>query len=347
MAGATNFAAWAAALSLALASGCGGNLPEAAGVAPDAGVQASQAPLLNLMADAPKKIVFSGTRRYEAHAPAGGVGQTLIYVEEVFADGTGQIAVSPQDVVQPPMAPADEALFFLTQKLRERMVYFVRDFGVRHVDLFLANYSLVDTGQTTQVAGVSCERIEVARRVSPERKYVLDVDTTTGMVLSSREEMLDGTLLTLVVYESIDYTPDFTGVIWNSPVNNEQDLVQGSPEALLDLGFNPPAPKVLPDGWQQIGLAKLVDFTNGRVWARLTYSDGVEQIFFIVAKGDGPSHQLKNPPPGTPPSHPDRVRKMAIGTWTLLEADLAQGQAMVLGRAPDGVLEDTIQSAFY
>ncbi len=347
MANASNIAAWANALSLALASGCGGSMQEASGAASDAGAQAAQAPLLTLMADAPKKVAFSGTRRFEAYDPVGAAGQPLIYTEDVIADGTGQFALSPKDVVQPPMAPADVALFFLTQKMRERMMYFVRDFGVRDLDLFAANYSLVDTGQATQVAGVACERVEIARRVSPERKYVLDVDTTTGLVLSSREELLDGTLVTLVVYESIDYTPDLAGVAWNTPVNNEQELVQGSPEALVSLGFNPRAPKVLPDGWQQIGLAKIVDSTNGQVWARLTYSDGVEHVFFAVAKGDRPSHKLKNPPPGTPPSQPDSVRKMAIGTWTLLEADLSLGHALVLGRAPDGALEDMIQSAFY
>jgi hypothetical protein len=342
-----SFAAyWASALALALAAGCDRGLGVPADGASDAGVQSAESSLLAKMFAAPTQVAFSGTRLYQAPGAAA-QGQDLEFREAVFADGAGQIAVLPLEVLQPPLSPADEALFILTQEVRERMMYFVRDFGVRDLDLFAANYSLVDTAQATQVAGVACQRVLVAKRVAPERRYVLDVDAVTGLVLSTREELLDGTLVSSVVYESIDFTPDLTQVSWNVPVNSEEDLVQGSPEALVSLGFQPRTPKVLPSGWQQIGLAKLVDPTNGQVWARVTYSDGVEHIFFTVAKGDGPSHQLKNPPPGTPPSHPERVRKMSVGTWTLLEADLSLGRVLVLGRAPDGVLEDMIQSAFF
>jgi hypothetical protein len=346
VAGRSFAAVWASALALALAAGCDRGLGVPAGDAQAVGEQSAEAPLLAKMAAAPTQVTYSGTRIYLAPG-AGAQGQTLELREDVIADGAGQFAVSPLELLQPPLSPADAALFFLTQKLRERMMYFVRDFGVRDLDLFAANYALVDTAQATQVAGVTCQRMLVARRQNPERRYVLDVDTVTGLVLSVREEALDGTLLSSLAYETIDYTPDLANVSWNVPVNQEEELVQGTPEALVSLGFLPRTPKVLPSGWQQIGLAKLVDPTNDQVWARVTYSDGVEHIFFTVAKGDGPSHQLKNPPPGTNPSHADRVKKMAIGTWTLLEADLSLGRVLVLGRAPDGVLEDMIQSAFF
>ena len=103
---------------------------------------------------------------------------------------------------------------------------------------------------------------------------------------------------------------------------------------------------MLPAGWQSIGLAKLFDPVDDDVWAKRTYSDGVQQIYFVTAKGQGPKKSLKNPG-GPAPLYPERVRKMAVGSWTLLEADLAQGRALLLGRAPDGVLEDLLQSAFY
>lgn len=338
---------WAAALTLGLAAGCSRGAQVPAPAESGAEQAAVNAPLLMLIATAPGKVVHMGLRRYVAHWNDGVQSHALEYTEEVATDGTGKFAVTPKTLVEPQLPPPETSLFFLTQELREGMMFRARDFGVRDLDLFAANYSLVDTGLASQVAGVTCARVLVSKRVSPDRRYVLDVHTATGLVLSAREELLDGTLIARTVYESIDFTPDLSTVSWYVPINSELPLVSGSPEAVTSLGFQPRTPKLLPTGWQQIGLAKLVDPTTQQVWARLTYSDGVEQIFFVVAKGDAPKHQPKNPPPGTPPSHPDRVRKLAVGSWTLLEADLAAGRVLVLGRAPDGVLQDLIQSAFF
>lgn len=347
MAAPSTFLRWAAALALGVAPGCSGGLPTPVTPAADAGQEAAVGSLIALIAGAPTSVALSGLRRFESHGYDGAPGQELEYTETVFADGNGKLSLTPEQVFAPPMSDADKQVFLLTQKLRERTMYFARDFGVRDEDLFAANYTLTDTGQSVVVAGVNCQRLLVSKRITPDRRYVIDVDATNGLVLRSREELLDGTLVTLMAYESIDYTPDFGNVSWNVPLNGEVDLVPGSADALTSLGFQPRTPKVLPAGWEQTGLAKIVDPTNAQVWARVTYSDGVEQIFFVVAKGQGPKHQPKNPPPGTPPSKPDRVRKLAVGAWTLLEADLAVGRALVLGRAPDGVLEGLVQSAFY
>lgn len=347
MSAASLYVRWAAALALGLAAGCGGSLPTPASPTDDASQASVGAPLLTLIANAPGSVMHAGVRRYESYGYDGSQIVQFAYREQRFADGAGKFAVTPLELIAPAMTPGDEALFFLTQKLRERMMYLARDFGVRDLDLFAANYTLLDTGVTTSVAGVSCARLVVTKRNAPDRRFVLDVDGTNGLVLSALEELLDGTPVSRTVYEAISYTPDLTNVVWNVPINGELDLVPGTSDAVTSLGFQPRTPKVLPDGWQQIGLAKLVDPTNDQVWARVTYSDGVEQIFFVVAKGAGPKHQVKNPPAGSPPKDPDRVRRLAVGAWTLLEADLAFGRALVLGRAPAGVLEGLVQSAFY
>lgn len=338
---------WAAVLALGFAAGCGEGSPAAAGGASDASQAAASVPLLALIANAPLGVIHAGVRRFEAYWDLSGQIQTLQVREQIQVDGTGRFALTPQEVIAPAMTPGDEALFFLLQKLRARTMFLARDFGLRDLDLFVANYALVDTGQMTSVAGVTCERMLASKRVAPDRRFVLDVDPSNGLALSVREELLNGTLVTLSVYESIDYTPILTNVAWSVPLNGEVDLVPGSADALASLGFQPRTPKVLPVGWQQIGLAKIVDPTTQDVWARVTYSDGVELIFFVVAKGKGPKHQLKNPPPGSPPGLPDRVRKMSVGAWTLLEAELSVGRVLVLGRASDSVLEGMIQSAFY
>lgn len=348
MAAPSLFTRWAAALALGLAAGCGGGAPTPAAPPADSGSIATiTVPLLALIANAPGKVAHSGLRHFESHGIDGAPGQELEYTEVVASDGLGKISVTPEKVLAPVMGDAQKSVFLLTQKLRARMMYFARDFGVHDPSQFTQNYTLVDTGQSVTVAGVTCARMVVTKRVQPDRRFVIDVDTSNGLVLRSREELLDGTLVTLVAYESIDYTPDLASTEWIPPINGELDLEPGTAEALSQLGFVPRTPKVLPDGWKQIGFAKIVDPTTDQVWARVTYSDGVEQIFFVVAKGDGPGHQLKSPPPGSPQAHADRVRKLAVGAWTLLEGDLASGRVLVLGRAPDGVLEGLIQSAFF
>jgi hypothetical protein len=173
------------------------------------------------------------------------------------------------------------------------------------------------------------------------------VDPQTGLTLRSREELLDGTLVSMTEFTSFTYTPDLSGVVFSEPINSELELEPGSPEAMQELGFLPLAPKVIPDGWSMTGFAKLVDPLTHRVWARMTYSDGVELIFFVMGKGEGAGHQIDPPASGPPPGDPDRVRKLAVGSWTLIEANLYRGDALVLGRAPDSVLYDLIQSAFY
>jgi len=342
----STFLRWAAALALGLTAGCDRGSPAPSGAEAVGGQASASLSILTLMADAPGNVTHGGVRLFEAHSVVAGQSKSFKYRELVFVDAN-RISLSPIELIAPPMSAGDESLFFLTQKLRERMMFFSRDFGVRDAGLFAANYTLIDTGTASVVAGVACVRLIVAKRVAPDRRYVLDVDPDNGLLLSSREELLDGTLVARTVFESISYQPNLSNVVWNVPLNGEVDLVPGTAEAFTSLGFQPRTPKLLPAGWQQIGLAKVVDPTSDQVWARLTYSDGVEQIFFTVAKGDGPKHEIKFPPPGTPPKHPDRVRKLAVGNWTLLEGDLAQGRVLVLGRAADGVLEDMIQSAFF
>ena len=349
MATRTSLTRWAAALALGLGTvACGGAQAPAPTAEAPAGEQAASASLLTLMANAPTSVRFEGVRRFEAYWPSGGVAQQLAYRESVVADGTGKFALTALEVLAPPMGAADEALFKVTQKLRARTMYFARDFGIRELGQFELNYKLIDTGQPTLVAGVPCQRMIVVERVAPDRRFLLDVHTSTGLVLSSREELLDGTLVALIEFEAIDFDPDLTNVIWDAKLATEEvDLVPGSQQAIVKLGFVPRLPKVLPGGWKQTGFSKLTDPTNGEVWAKAVYSDGVEQVFFVVAKGKGPEHQLENPPPGTPPAHADRVSKMAVGNWTLLDADLDQGHALVLGRTQDGLLEGLVQSAFY
>jgi hypothetical protein len=287
-------------------------------------------------------------RHFTTHWSDAGVPKVLEYRENVIADGQGKFSVDPLALIEPPSSQSESDLFLLLQKLRESLMYRYRDFAVRDIDGFLANYSLVDTGVRVTVAGVLGERLQIEKRDNPDRRYIVDVDLATGLILRSREELLDGTLVTLSEFESLTYAPDLSGAVMHTPINDETPLPPDTIASTAALGFKPRTPKQIPEGWKLIGFSKLTDPITGRVWAKFAYSDGVEPIFFVVAKGDGPYHQVTPPPAGgSPPPQPDRVRRLAVGSWTLIEAQLSKGDALVLGRAADQVLLDLVQSAFF
>lgn len=345
---ASRFTTWAAALSIGLGlAACSRSGSELAASSEVAGEQQAGVGLLGLLANAPASVPFEGVRQFQAHWNVGGTPQHLIYTEQVFADGLGNFSLTTTDVTAPPMTASEEALFLMTQQLRARTLFQARDFGVRDEDLFAANYVLIDTGLSTTVAGTPCQRVIAEQRVAAERRFLLDVHTATGLILSSREELLDGSLVSQTRFVSIDFSPNLAGVTWNLPINDEESLEPGTIQAQNVLGYKPRLPKVLPQGWQQIEFAKVHDPVDDETWAKVVYSDGVEQIYYLFTPGDGPTKELKNPTGNPTPKHADRVSRMAVGHWTLLDADLQQGKALILGRTADGVLEDLLQSAMF
>jgi hypothetical protein len=307
-----------------------------------AGVQKSTS-ILDLMAGASERVEMQGVRRYEAHWSDASGDHTLQYRETVSADGQGQFAIDPLELLEPQLAPAPAAQFLVMQKVRERLMFRYRDFEIRDLVAFAANYEAIFTGQTVDVAGRSAERLRIQRRTVPDRRFLVDVDPDNGLVLRAREELLDGTLVSLSEYESLDLTPDLSGVVFSQSVTGETSLAPGAAVSFDDLGFVPPQPKQVPAGWSLIETARLSDPTDDRVWAKLVYSDGVDPLFFLVSEPAAPELQIAA---GSSSPQSASVSALTIGTWTVLQGEIASHDVVVMGEQDDQVLADLIRSAF-
>ena len=307
-----------------------------------AGVQKSTS-ILQLMVGASERVEMQGVRRYEVRWSDAAGAHTLLYRETVSADGQGQYAIDPLELVEPQLAPAPAAQFLVMQKVRERLMFRYRDFEIRDLDAFSANYEAVFTGQTFDVAGQTAERLRIQRRTAPDRRFWVDVDPDNGLVLRAREELLDGTLVSHSEYESLDLTPDLSGVVFSQSLTDETLLAPGAAMTYDALGFVPPEPRQVPDGWSLVETARLVDPTDGRVWAKLVYSDGIAPLFFLVSEPEAPQLQVVASA-GTPQAV--RVRALSIGAWTVLQGEVASHDVVVMGRQDEQVLADLIRSAF-
>ena len=162
-----------------------------------------------------------------------------------------------------------------------------------------------------------------------------------GLVLRAREELLYGTLVAQTEFESLDLAPDLSGVAFSQGLTDEEALPPGSKPDLTGLGFQPPVPKQLPAGWRLQEVAKLVDPTDDRAWAKLVYTDGVDLLFFLAAAPEPPQRALV----GGSAAQPARVRALSVGAWTVLQGDLAGHELVVMGKADEEVLADLIRSA--
>ncbi len=310
-----------------------------------AGREAS-ASLLALMLDAHAKTLYQGVRRYEHHSTVGGLPQHLVYREQVSSDGAGAYAVDPLDLIDPQVSQAQEDLFLLLQHARAGLMFRYRDFRVRDLDAFTANYVAIDSGIQVQVVGRACAELQVQLQQAPDRRWVVHVDLENGLVLRAREEAPDGTLISLSEFESLSLTPDLSSVAFHQSQFGEQSLVPGSLAASQSLGFVPQEPTLLPAGWDRIECAKLVDPTDGnRAWAKFVYSDGVELLFYLQAKRDQPPAQVKTGQPGVPLG-PDVVRTLAVGAWKLTQGRVHGRDLVVMGKVAETVLYDLIQSSF-
>jgi hypothetical protein len=302
--------------------------------------------LLHLMVGAPQRVEFQGVRRYEARWSDASGPHALVYREEVSSDGRGRFAVDPVELIEPALSPAQEAQFLLLQKLREGLFFRYRDFTIRDVDAFARNYVADFTGQQLPVAGHLAERLQIEassdRVEEAGRRYTVDVDPSNGLVLRVREELADGTLVSLSEFESLTYTPDLTGVVFNKTVSGEESLPTGTPLTASALGFQPHPPKAVPHGWRLHEVATLTDPTTDLPWVKLVYTDGLEVLFFAEAGPGQPTFQS----PGAAAPQPPRLRSLSIGSWTVLQGQIDGRELVVMGRSGEDVLADLVRSAF-
>lgn len=314
-------------------------------------LQASGVSVLDHMFDAPEHVAHEGRRRLEYHFESEGAPQTLIYEEHVVADGQGQFALDPGQVIAPAMTTPQREIFEALQKEREGFFFRYRDFGVRQSPLFKANYVVTDLGSRPMVAGCLCIEFSIHRLHDALSTYLVAVDPTTGLVMRCSEFDRHGNLLARSEFLEFTLSPNLDGVEWFQGRFASEAFDDHSTVA-DELGFHAQAPRFVPSGYQLVR-SELVHIA-GRAWVRRVYSDGVESLFFMhggpaVAPSLDP--HATNPihashtPLGGPNAEPFTVRVCQVGPWTMAEVKRGAENMIVVGKVGEDEVARILQSS--
>lgn len=284
---------------------------------------------------AASEVAHTGKRLVELWDRSSQPARYLAYREEIASDGFERFALTP-------LAPLTEVApdwptFELMQRSRAKFLMRYRDFAVRDQALFLRNYTIRDLGRTELVAGRSTSLFQVQRR-DGSRSFEIAVDDETGLFLRVRELDDEGRSISALVYESIDLAPDLDAVVFHRSTIEEREHPLGRPMGEV---FEAPVlePHLLPQGYALRGASTLVE-GDGRRWAKLSYSDGVETLFFAQTLSE--------------PDEPQRPRRQSQGDeLVVLESTpvvMASGRVgghelVVAGKVGARELLDLVESA--
>ena len=283
-------------------------------------------------------VAHTGTRRFEFPRTSGPGAR---YRERIATDGRGRFALEP---LQGPHTTQDEwDEFELRQRARQGFLFRYRDFLVREADLFERNWTTTDLLRTESVAGRTCDTYRVERNSDEPSVayYEVALDQETGLVLASRE-YANGRLIADMVYESFQLDPDPDSIAWHQASNVERILP--SVEALeQELRVQTLHPRLLPAGYAQLEVATVMDGAD-RTWLKLTYTDGVEPLFFLQALDDAePEGSTAGIGVEKMPA-PSSVMVFQLGTATAIQGRVEGYSLMVIGKVSEAELLDLIES---
>ncbi|MEO0652581.1 MAG: hypothetical protein AAFZ65_18055 [Planctomycetota bacterium] len=239
---------------------------------------ASVDPLLLLLAAGPESVAHSGLRQVELHHKAPGhVEEVIVYREAIAVDTRGQYSLVPVESLAP--GGLDEELFLALQANHEGFNFRYRDFRVRDLGAFQANYTLGLVAEDVEHMGRQCLLLEVDARSGTGTDYDLLVDELTGLVLASQvTDAATGVLLQRTTYLSVEFEEP-NGFTPHAPSNAEAVLDLGQPLA-PQAGFEPILPSFLPSGYVMTSAATVVD-PDENTWFMLVCTDGVEPLFVL------------------------------------------------------------------
>jgi len=230
------------------------------------------------------------------------------------------------------------------------LLYRYRDFAIRDLQAFYANYQVADQGAAIAVAGQPCRDLEIRRLDGSGSVYRVALDASTGLVLRCVESAQDGQQVALMEFESYTGEPDLSTVAWFTPDPPETPL-PGAPLAGPVL-----VPSLLPDGYKPWKAATLVD--EGHLWVKQTFTDGVEPLFFFHR--DVPAVTPVTPPPGVSgasgspsasggaaSSSADELWVYPIGRLTAVEGVLHERKVIALGKVDEEALLDLLEFSIH
>ncbi len=294
-------------------------------------------------------LPFRGIRRvWQLHGAASGAPpEPLSVLEEVAGDGAGSFSIELIDVVELP-STIESSLFPLTHERSVDVYWRTRDFRIRGVSRAEQNYGFVEHAGSFSVAGHACRRVEI-QRVTPiggrPGRYVVDIEPSTGFVLASREFDAQGQEIQSMSYDSISFTPDFTGLELRGGTFSGAPLdLYSSLESVV--GFGVLVPDVLPQGFE-ITDAVLISvppsftvnaesFLTGGDWVRFTGTDGIESITFAHGNTVAASSGVVQ----------SSIRIVSEGAWEYGFGRVAGVSFVVAGRVDAQDLRRLVESAF-
>lgn len=332
---------------LVLALGCGrSDAPGAQSAAP------SQAELARgpsfLRGDPRLSVAHAGIRRLEFPHVAG-PGRS--FRERIATDGKGNYSIQPFDALEASSSEWDN--FELLQRGREGFHFRYRDFLVRDPRLFARNWRTTDQERMVLVAGRACALYRVERMEGEPVVFELSIDADTGLVLASQELDADGQLVATMTYESLRLDLDPSTVVWHVPANEERVLDPAKTDLAEAIGEQPLRPRLLPRGYGPLETATVGD-GKGAKWLMLTYSDGIEPLFFFQAMqgangvSDANAHELAARSEARldgAQRTPSSVVVFEIGAATAIQGTVDGFELMVIGRVPQAELLDLIESS--
>jgi len=291
--------------------------------------------------DARLRVAHTGLRRLD-FAPIAGSG--LVFRERITTDGLGHYAIVPEDLVE--SSSLDWGGFELIQHAREGFHFRYRDFLVRDPLLFERNWRTTELPQPVTIAGRLCRRFRLERLVGEAVAFELSIDGETDLVLASDEFDAEGQRVASMVYESFALAPQTGYTVWHTPANDEVAL-DARIEVQAQLDVRVLQPRLLPAGQGLLEVATVGDDPTER-WLKLTYSDGIEPLFFL--------QRLQEPTPGRAarvdagrvgraPESTSGVAVYQLGAATAIQGQVDGFELIVVGKAPQAELLDMIESA--
>jgi len=286
------------------------------------------------------ELPHAGVRRVEVTDHSVDPPRFLAFRERVTTDGNGQYSLVPTEAITP-VAP-DWTQFSLLQRIREGYLFRHRDFAIRDLGLFQENYVLVDLDSSIEVAGRDCARYRIEHRTRSDF-YEVAIDVTTGIVLRYEAFDVQGRALVAMEYEIYDETPDLSGFVPHEEISPPREL-DWTWDLPVQIHQSVQTPRVLPEGYALRRAVTLKD-GMGQHWLRLTYTDGVESLFFLT-QIDNPS-ALAGP---ITPLTPGSVQVSTVSVFQMGSALATQGtfggrQFIAVGKVPEAELLDMIESA--
>lgn len=299
---------------------------------------------LEKIPEAPMNTAYGGVRRVYFDYSVNDVPVTIDYTERVISDGHGQFTVIPLQVTQPAMSAQAQDLFKLLQMHREGFLYRHRDFRIRDLALFEQNYSVTDLGSPVTVCGRSCAWLEIRRLSGGQSYHRVAVDLANGLILRGEEFANAGQLEARVEFTEFTLTPDFAGVEFHAEQLAPHALDLNSDTA-AQIGFEVHAPTLLPAAYQ-LEKSEMID-DGTQEWARLTYGDGAEQIFFLDSVNLDAGGSSQNPTnPGNQPGAPKRtVHVFHFGPWIVAQGTIHSRRLIAVGKTDESALLRMLQSA--